>query len=301
MTVGFALLLSLALGPHAGAWPQAPRDTPPPAIESARRERELRATIASGAATKDTYLELASLASRQGRYPDAIEALRGAAAQEPDSAEAQHRLATYCWDYVNKGTDLDSPTKLKYIRDGITAEDRALALKPDYREALTYKNILLRMTANLSTDPAERARLVAEADALRNRVLEMQRQDRGDKQQGPEPPPPPFQGFAEPFDQTVARVQPIRVGGNVRVPTKVRDDKPAYPADAQAAGVQGVVIIEAIVDESGSVANARVLRSIPSLDQAALGAVSQWRFAPTDVNGSPAHVLMTVTVNFTMR
>ena len=301
MTIGLVLLLSLVLGPRADAVPQAPRDTPPPAIENARRERDLRATIASGAATKETYLELASLASRQNRYPDAIEALRGAAALEPDSAEAQHRLATYCWEYANKGTDLDAAAKLKYIRDGIAAEDRAIALKPDYRDAMTYKNILLRMRASQIDDPVERARLVAEADALRNRVIEMQRQEQGEKPQGPEPPPPPFAGFDESYETTLARLTPVRVGGDIRQPTKVQDVKPVYPAEAQAARVQGVVIIEALIDPSGSIANARVLRSIPMLDEAALGAVSRWRFVPTQVNGAPASVLVTVTVNFTLQ
>jgi protein TonB len=73
-----------------------------------------------------------------------------------------------------------------------------------------------------------------------------------------------------------------------------------YPAEAQASRVQGVVILEAIIDEQGNIANARVLRSIPMLDEAALGAVSQWKFTPTLLNGAPVPVIMTVTVNFTL-
>jgi TonB family protein len=304
--IALALYAGIVMMPVPLVAAQAPRDTPPPAIENARRERELRAAIDAGRATKETYLELATLANRQGRTADVIEAMRGAAALEPDSAEAQHRFATFCWEYVNRSPAMDSATKLRYIRDGIAGEDRALALKPDYREAMTYKNILLRLQANQIDDPAERARLVAEADALRNRVIEMQRQEQGEKQeggkqQGPEPPPPPFQGFPEAFEETMTRLTPIRVGGNVRQPTKVADVKPVFPAEAQAARVQGVVIIEALIDPSGSIANARVLRSIPMLDEAALGAVSRWRFTPTQVNGAPASVVMTVTVNFTLQ
>src|SRR5262249_14312621 len=258
---------------------------------------------AAGSATKETYLELAALRTRQGRYADAIEALRGAAALEPESAEAQHRVATFCWEAAQKDPAAADPgKKLTYIRDGLAAEDRALALKPDYVEALTYKNILLRFQANLATDPAERLRLIADADVARNRAMELQRQQR--PEQAPKDASdeaPPFQGFAEPYEQTLARVQPVRVGGDVRQPIKIKDVKPVYPSDAQAARVQGVVIIEALIDESGSVANARILRSIPSLDQAALGAVSQWRFATTELNGRPAGVIMTVTVNFTLQ
>ena len=65
----------------------------------------------------------------------------------------------------------------------------------------------------------------------------------------------------------------MRVGGNIKPPTKTRDVKPVYPAIAQSARVQGVVIIEATIGPDGKVKDAKVLRSIPLLDQAALDAV----------------------------
>src|SRR5262249_25782270 len=94
---------------------------------------------------------------------------------------------------------------------------------------------------------------------------------------------------------------PVRVGGNVPPPTKVRDVPPVYPAMAQSARVQGVVIMEALIDEQGNVADARVIRSVPLLDQAALDAVRQWQFTPTLLNGTATPVLMTLTVNFTLQ
>ena len=51
----------------------------------------------------------------------------------------------------------------------------------------------------------------------------------------------------------------------------------------------------------GKVQDARVLRSIPLLDQAALDAVKQWQYTPTLLNGVPVPVIMTVTVNFTLQ
>jgi TonB family protein len=298
-----ALFVGITMVPVGLVAAQTPRDTPPPAIEMARRERELRATIAAGTATKETYLELAGLMNRRGDLAKTIEALEKAAELEPVNAEGYHRVATFYWEKANKDYGLSAAEKRDHVLKGLAMEDKALALNPKYMEAMTYKNILLRMQANTTSDQIERARLLAEADALRGRVIEMQRQEgrRSQPSGAPEPPPPPFAGFSETFEQTVARVQPVRVGGDVRQPSKTTDVKPVYPSDAQAAGVQGVVIIEALIDESGSVANARVLRSIPSLDQAALGAVSQWRFTPTSVNGRPAGLVMTVTVNFTLQ
>jgi protein TonB len=64
--------------------------------------------------------------------------------------------------------------------------------------------------------------------------------------------------------------------------------------------VSGIVIIEATIGKDGSVRDARVLRSVPLLDQAALDAVRQWRFTPTLLNNEPVEVIMTVTVNFTL-
>jgi periplasmic protein TonB len=81
---------------------------------------------------------------------------------------------------------------------------------------------------------------------------------------------------------------------------KVRDVKPIYPPIAQAAGVQGVVIIQAVIDTSGNVYSATVLRGQPLLDEAALDAVKGWQFVPTLVDGVPTPLVMTVTVNFTM-
>ena len=94
---------------------------------------------------------------------------------------------------------------------------------------------------------------------------------------------------------------PVRVGGNIKQPTKVKDVKPVYPAIAQSARVQGVVIIEATIGPNGAVQEAKVLRSIPLLDASALDAVRQWQFTPTLLNGVPVPVIMTVTVNFTLQ
>jgi protein TonB len=95
--------------------------------------------------------------------------------------------------------------------------------------------------------------------------------------------------------------EPLRVGGTIRTPVKVRDVAPVYPQIAQAARVQGIVILEATIGADGQVLNARVLRSVPLLDQAALDAVGQWQFTPTLLNGVPVPVVMSVTVQFTLR
>ncbi len=104
----------------------------------------------------------------------------------------------------------------------------------------------------------------------------------------PPPPPPPPQA-------------PVRVGGNVKAPERIKFVPPVYPQIAQSARVSGIVIIEATIGKDGSVTEAHVIRSIALLDQAALDAVKQWRYTPTTLNGVPVPVIMTVTVNFTLQ
>jgi TonB family protein len=87
-----------------------------------------------------------------------------------------------------------------------------------------------------------------------------------------------------------------RVGDSL--PAPARSDVPQYPLDALAAGVKGAVLAEIVIDPTGNVSDARVVRSIPLLDDAALQAVRNWHFSPTVVNGQPVPVRMTVTVNF---
>ena len=91
-----------------------------------------------------------------------------------------------------------------------------------------------------------------------------------------------------------------RPGGDIREPRKIRDAPAVYPEVARAAKIEGVVILEATIDERGVVTDARVLRSVPLLDAAALTALKQWRYTPTLLNGVPVRVLMTVTFRFSL-
>ena len=105
----------------------------------------------------------------------------------------------------------------------------------------------------------------------------------------------------EPPPERDATREPVRIGGNVRAPVKTRDVAPVYPAIAIAAGVQGVVILEATIDARGNVQNVRALRSSPLLEAAAIEAVKQWKYAPTLLNGNPVPIIMTVTVSFNLQ
>jgi TonB family protein len=91
---------------------------------------------------------------------------------------------------------------------------------------------------------------------------------------------------------------PVRVGGNIRTPQRVVDAAPVMPEVARQAGIRGVVILEIVIGVDGRVTDAKILRSIPLLDQAAIDAARQWRYEPTLLNGAPVPVIMTATVSF---
>jgi len=91
---------------------------------------------------------------------------------------------------------------------------------------------------------------------------------------------------------------PVRVGGILRTPMRVEDAEPVMPEAAQRAGVRGVVVVEIIIGADGRVSDAKILRSIPLLDAAALETARKWRYEPTVLNGAPVPIIMTATVNF---
>ena len=96
-------------------------------------------------------------------------------------------------------------------------------------------------------------------------------------------------------------VRPVRLHHGIQPPRKTVDVAPIYPALARMTHVDGVVILEAVIDARGTVEAVRVLRSIQLLDQAAVDAVRQWRFTPALLNGEAVPVVMTVTVKFTLQ
>jgi protein TonB len=92
---------------------------------------------------------------------------------------------------------------------------------------------------------------------------------------------------------------PLRVGGGVSRPEFITRVNPVYTEIARRARLQGTVIVEAIIDERGSVTNVRVLKGLPmGLDRAAVDAVEKWKFRPAMFQGRPVKVYYVLTVNF---
>jgi TonB family protein len=85
---------------------------------------------------------------------------------------------------------------------------------------------------------------------------------------------------------------------DIKPPTLIKKVDPVYPEEARKNGIQGVVILEAKIDETGHVMDGLILRSVPALDQVAMDAVKQWVYEPVVIEGKPRKAVFTVTVRF---
>jgi protein TonB len=114
--------------------------------------------------------------------------------------------------------------------------------------------------------------------------------DEPEPEVAPQPPPAP------PADAPAVQPGPIRVTPG-QGPGLIKKVEPRYPPIAQAARLEGAVVIDAIILKDGSVSDVKVLKSSnPMFEQACIEAVKQWRFTP-----GPQDVILTVTVNFTLK
>ena len=86
-----------------------------------------------------------------------------------------HRVGVFYQDKARQDFRLSEAQKRDDIQKGIQMEDKALSLNPEYMDAMTYKNILLRLQANMEKDMDKRKQLIDEADKLRNKVIDAQK------------------------------------------------------------------------------------------------------------------------------
>ena len=120
------------------------------------------------------YLQLAGFYRRNDQFEPMMNAVQRRAELEPDNPEAYYTIATYYWEEAFRNFSLSDEQEMEYVLLGIAEADKALELNADYVEALTYKNILLRMQANLTDNVRERDDLIDQADELRDRAQELQ-------------------------------------------------------------------------------------------------------------------------------
>ena len=118
------------------------------------------------------YTSLASYYNRQGKFDKTIIALEQRAQKESNNPEAWQTIAVYYQDEARKDSRLKENEKRDYIGKGLVAVDKALSIKPDYADAMTYKGLLLRLQANLEKDPKTQQDLLKKAKELQDQSEE---------------------------------------------------------------------------------------------------------------------------------
>ena len=91
------------------------------------------------------------------------------------------------------------------------------------------------------------------------------------------------------------------MGGRVQSSKLIKKVEPVYPRLARQARIQGVVLLRALIDEEGRVAELKVISGPGLLRRSALDAVRQWRYTPTYLNGRPVDVATTISVTYRLR
>jgi TonB family protein len=102
---------------------------------------------------------------------------------------------------------------------------------------------------------------------------------------------------------STASTDAVRIGGNIKAPKKLKHVSPEYPPAMLDAGFEGVVPMEALIAQDGSVVSVRVLSADvhPEFARAAEVAVRQWQFSPTLLNGEAVDVRMAVSIRFSLQ
>jgi tetratricopeptide (TPR) repeat protein len=122
------------------------------------------------------YMTLAGFYNRQGQFDRTIDALEQRAKVEPNNPEAFQTIAAYYWDETRGDASLNDDQKRNFVQKGLEAVNRALEIRSDYVEAVTFKGLLLRLQANLEKDPAKQQALLKEAVGLSDRASELRKQ-----------------------------------------------------------------------------------------------------------------------------
>jgi TonB family protein len=93
---------------------------------------------------------------------------------------------------------------------------------------------------------------------------------------------------------------PQRISSGAMMGNLIARPNPVYPAEARAAGIQGSVLLRAIISKTGDIEDLKVVSGPKELTESAIDAVKQWKYRPYLLNGEPTEVDTTITVNYTL-
>jgi TonB family protein len=304
-------------------------ETPENRNIAAAAEREFKKVLEVEPGNETAMMYLASLNLNQKKWDEAQSWYQKIVAANPSNTTAWYSMGFIAWSrwypaasaaraklgmkLEDAGPLPDGPIKkelkAKYdliIEAGLYDLQQALAIDPQYDDAMAYKNLLIRERADLRDNAADYQRDIAEANAWVDKAMATKKAKAQHPAAGftaPPPPPPPQgqggSGGGEPIGREPAGR--IRVSGEVMAHMAMRHDPPVYPSDAKKAGISGSVVLSVLVAEDGAVKEVTYREGPQALTQAAIEAVRNWTYKPTMLNDEAVEVETSVTVNFTLQ
>lgn len=128
---------------------------------------------------------------RRSKFEQAISVLEQCAALAPSDPSGWQKVATFYWDKAYRDPLLDDEQKNVYADKGIEAVDKALAVKPDYFEAIIFKGLLYRVKAGATPNPKLKAQYMEQAQQLQKQGMEIRKEQQAQQQAAP---PSPVEG-----------------------------------------------------------------------------------------------------------
>jgi tetratricopeptide (TPR) repeat protein len=123
----------------------------------------------------EVYSEMSGFYNRRGQFDKAVAAMEQQASLDANNPQNYYSMGVFFEEKVRKDYTLSPKAKQEYLQRGLAAVDKALSLNPDYIDAMVYKGLLLRQQALAEGNPARQKALIAEADRVRDRALELQK------------------------------------------------------------------------------------------------------------------------------
>jgi tetratricopeptide (TPR) repeat protein len=129
--------------------------------------------LKSHPADLDAVRSVAQLYAKQGNFNESLNWYEKITLLDSKNPEAFYVYGVVCYEKVSKNPPADMAERMQIIERGKAALARATQLNPDYFEAFVYHNLLLRQQALVETDPVKQQQLIAEADAVRAKAVEV--------------------------------------------------------------------------------------------------------------------------------
>ncbi len=119
---------------------------------------------------------LAMLYFKKGDFDNGVNWLKKRLEVEGNNPEVYYLIGVQAWDRSYNFPDLDPALRAKIVEEGLVSLNKAVEMKPDYFEAVSYINLLYREKAKMETDPAKKQEYTETANKYLQQALEMRKQ-----------------------------------------------------------------------------------------------------------------------------